>query len=302
MATKSEYTRGDLLQYQPRHTSFVGVDSDGCVFDTMEIKQKECFHTLMVSLWHLEPVEKYLREAAEFVNLYSQTRGANRFHGLVATFDALRRRPEVVALGIDIPKLDSLRNFIASGAPLGNPAIEQTVNATGDHELADVLVWSLAVNQRIAEVVKGIPPYRWVRESLEKMREHSDVIVVSQTPSEALVREWQEHAIDVYVAAIAGQELGTKSEHIEMAMRDRYAPDRVLMIGDALGDLKAARDNNACFYPINPGGEEASWERFLREACDRFLAGTYRGAYEQARVDEFDSLLPAAPPWEQVFG
>ena len=73
--------------------------------------------------------------------------------------------------------------------------------------------------------------------------------------------------------------------------------EKILMIGDALGDLKAARDNQALFYPINPGAEEESWKRFRDEALGRFFAGTYAGAYEQERVAEFDSRLPETPPW-----
>ena len=46
---------------------------------------------------------------------------------------------------------------------------------------------------------------------------------------------------------------------------------RILMIGDAPGDLKAARANGALFYPINPGAEDLSWKRFHDEAFDRFV-------------------------------
>ena len=45
------------------------------------------------------------------------------------------------------------------------------------------------------------------------------------------------------------------------------------MIGDAPGDLKAARANDALFFPINPGHEDESWERFYEEAVHKFLAG-----------------------------
>ena len=30
-----------LAELQPQHRFFVGIDSDGCAFDTMEIKHKE---------------------------------------------------------------------------------------------------------------------------------------------------------------------------------------------------------------------------------------------------------------------
>jgi len=71
------------------------------------------------------------------------------------------------------------------------------------------------------------------------------------------------------------------------------------MIGDALGDLEAARGNNALFFPINPGHEEESWERFYKEGFRRFLAGEFAGAYETALIDEFDKLLPSIPPWKK---
>jgi hypothetical protein len=52
------------------------------------------------------------------------------------------------------------------------------------------------------------------------------------------------------------------------------------------------------FYPINPGHEEQSWQRFYQEAADRFLAGTYKGAYEAALIAEFEQYLPETPPWK----
>ena len=80
---------------QPKHSFFVGIDSDGCAFDTMEIKHKECFIPNIIKHWDLQPVSKYAREAAEFVNLYSKWRGINRWPALIKVFDLLRERPEV---------------------------------------------------------------------------------------------------------------------------------------------------------------------------------------------------------------
>jgi hypothetical protein len=69
------------------------------------------------------------------------------------------------------------------------------------------------------------------------------------------------------------------------------------MVGDAPGDYKAAKASNALFYPIAPGQEEASWERFFKEALDRFFAGQYAGEYEARLVREFDACLPEKPAW-----
>jgi hypothetical protein len=71
------------------------------------------------------------------------------------------------------------------------------------------------------------------------------------------------------------------------------------MIGDAPGDRDAARAVGALFYPINPGAEELSWQRFHAEASDRFLNGSYAGAYEAALIAEFEKLLSDTPPWKK---
>jgi phosphoglycolate phosphatase-like HAD superfamily hydrolase len=100
------------------------------------------------------------------------------------------------------------------------------------------------------------------------------------------------------VRVIAGQEMGTKAQHLALAAKPKYPSSRILMIGDAPGDMKAARANNALFFPVNPGHEEESWRRFYDEAVHRFLAGEYAGTYEAELVAEFDALLPQAPPWK----
>jgi len=138
-----------------------------------------------------------------------------------------------------------------------------------------------------------------VRESLVYLSDKADMIVVSATPLEALAREWEEHDVAQYVRVIAGQEMGKKALHLELAAKGKYVPDHILMIGDAPGDMRAARANDALFYPINPGHEEASWQRFYEEAVHRFLAGEYAGDYEAKVIAEFEKLLPQAPPWKR---
>jgi hypothetical protein len=64
--------------------------------------------------------------------------------------------------------------------------------------------------------------------------------------------------------------------------------------------MRAAKANDALFYPINPGHEEASWQKFYEEAVHRFLAGEYAGDYEAALIAEFEQLLPEVPPWKKA--
>ena len=125
------------------------------------------------------------------------------------------------------------------------------------------------------------------------------MVVVSATPTEALTREWHEHDIARYVRVIAGQEMGKKAEHLALAAGDKYPQGQVLMIGDAPGDMKAAHSNHFLFYPINPGAEEKSWERFYQEVFERFVEGTYDSQYEAALIAEFETYLPEVPPWKR---
>lgn len=291
------FTRQDLENLERNHDNFVGIDSDGCVFDTMEIKQKKCFHTVMVAHWELQAVEKATRECAEFINLYSTKRGTNRFPALVDSFDLLRERPEPAQTGTPVPRLDSLRKWIASTTKLGNPELELAVQETNDPELTSVLKWSKDVNDMIKDTIKKVPPFPWALKSLQMVNKKSDVICVSQTPTEALVREWHENNIRQYVKIIAGQELGTKTEHIAMATKGHYKPERILMVGDAPGDYRAAKANNALFFPINPGHENDSWQRFFEEGYEKFISESFRGTYQENLLKEFNELLPEKPSW-----
>ena len=290
-------TLSDLQSLPKRHDTLVGIDSDGCVFDTMTAKQKEHFHPFIIRFWELEACEKALRACAEFVNLTSKSRGSNRFPALLRVFELLADYPGVRESGIALPKTEALRAYIHSGIPLGNPSLKAEADRTQDPELARLLAWSLALNADIDGNMRPVSPFIWAKRALECIRANSDALVVSQTPEEALVKEWNLHNLRGYVGFIAGQELGTKAAHLRLASGGRYAPDRILLIGDAQGDLAAAREANVCFYPINPGAEEASWEHFYRKAYDRFLSGTYAGVYEQALTDTFNALLPDTPPW-----
>ncbi len=291
-----------LREMVPKHEFLIGIDSDGCAFDTMELKHKECFAPNTIKHWGLQPVSKYAREAALFVNLYSKWRGINRWPALVMVLDLLREREEVIRRGVAIPQADSLRAFIAQEKyPHSDSGLRAYMaEHPGDPDLERGLRWTTAINDAVAEMVVGVPPFPYVRESLIAMADRADMIVVSATPNRALEQEWNEHGIAAYVRMIAGQEYGSKTVSLGAAASGRYDPAKVLMIGDAPGDMKAARANNALFYPINPGDEERSWERFYNEAMERFFAGDYAGEYEAALIREFETYLPDTPPWKRA--
>ena len=285
-----------LRDFKPKHDFFIGIDSDGCVFDSMEIKHKECFTPMFVKHHKLQAVSKYAREVWDFVNLYSKTRGANRFPALVRALNLLRERSEVKARKVNVPSYPALEDWIKRESKLGNATLAAEVDG-GNEDLSHIKIWSDAINEQVSDIVHGVPPFPLLQETLDKSLNKADMMVISQTPCDALQREWAEHDISKYVEIIAGQEMGTKTEHLKFSAVSKYDSNKILMIGDAPGDHKAAKDNEVLFYPIIPGNEEHSWERLYTEALDRFFAGTYEGEYEEKLFSEFDNSLPEKPNW-----
>ncbi|HEY0549761.1 MAG TPA: HAD hydrolase-like protein [Verrucomicrobiae bacterium] len=285
-----------LKDFKPTKEFFVGIDSDGCIFDSMEIKHKECFTPMFIKHFGLQAVSKYAREVWDFVNLYSKTRGANRFPALVRALNLLRERPQVKARGVKVPDAAAVEEWIGRETKLGNATLAAEVK-NGNKGLEQTKRWSDAVNAQVEDIVHGVPPFPLVRECLQKITAKADAMCISQTPADALKREWSGAQIDGFVKIIAGQEMGTKTEHLRFAAKEKYPSSKILMIGDAPGDFKAARSNGALFFPINPGKEEDSWKRLHDEALDKFFHGTYAGEYEAKLVKEFDACLPERPGW-----
>lgn len=284
-----------MFDMEAQKDFLVAIDSDGCVFDTMELKHKECFIPNIIKTYGLQPVSKYVREIAEFLNLYSRNRGFNRFPGVVATLEMLKQRPEVVQRGFKVPEPTDFIRWVKEETHLNNPVLEAKIRETDSADLKQALEWSKAVNKTIAEMVHHVPPFPFVRESLSKLSPVADLLVCSATPKEALVAEWGEHGIAKFVREICGQEQGTKKEIL--AISKRYPKDQVLMVGDAPGDHAAAKANGALFFPILPGREDESWKQFFNEAIEKFLAHSFAGAYQEKLLAEFYDLLPENPPF-----
>ena len=164
-------------------------------------------------------------------------------------------------------------------------------------ELTTALLWDAEVNQRISDMVTGVPPFVGVDDSLAEMAPQADLVVISATPREALDREWNEHGLARHMSAIAGQEAGTKAEQVLAATSGRYAQDHVLLVGDAPGDHEAAVAAGCLFFPINPGAEERSWQRLRNESFQKVLDGTFVGAHQDELVADFTTRLSDTPIW-----
>lgn len=288
---KQTFSKGDLIKLEKKHDVLLAIDSDGCVFDSMTVKQ-QLFHTGIIEFWGMEAVASGVRKRCEWVGLYSPWRGLNRFQLLLRIFQALEQ-------GISNPgnsfPTKALAAFVESGETLSMPELEKWMEEKGAPELQTVLDWSREMSRRVAEL-PTIPLVDGVFYWLENLHAQADLIVVSQTTEDALVREWESADIAPFVDVIAGAELGSKQESLETAMKGRYDPEQTLMIGDALGDLDAARAAGCLFFPILPGEEANSWNELGAEGMERLRNARFAGAYQNDLIARFNAALSPEPP------
>lgn len=243
----------------------VCVDSDGCAMDTMEVKHRKCFAPKAIEIWGLQDIEAKFLERWNMVNLYSKTRGINRFKGLAKTFELLKEE------GIDLPDISSINRWIENSSELSNPALEKVISENKDEQLIKALEWSKAVNKAITELPEDDKPFDNVKEGLEIISCVADVAIVSSANGGAVIAEWTRHDLAAFVQVMLGQEAGSKAACIANLKKNNYFEDEVLMVGDAPGDLDAARKNGVLFYPILVGKEGFSWKRLETEALKKFL-------------------------------
>ena len=285
----------------------IAIDTDGCITDNMNGKQMLIFHPHFMEYYHLWGIESYFREVAEYFNLFSVDRGCNRFIAIQLTLKALQEREDVQSVldkkNIELPDSKSLDDYIdfaeENKLGLGNPSLENFIDKhPNNFALYKLMGWSEAVNRTFPYISAKIPPFDGVKDCLALMARYADVLVVSKTPYDDLANYWESQDIAQYVQMIAGQEMGSKGHHIEVAKKaGHYQDDQVLMLGDGNGDLKAVKSNNGLFYPVAPGIEQKCWNRFP-EALERFFKLNYRGEFENKFIKEFEEILLTTPPWE----
>ncbi len=112
-----------------RSDFFVGIDSDGCVFDTMEVKHKECFIPNMIRYYRTRGDFSVL-PARRLSGSISTRSGGGRtgFRAWSLTMDFLGERPEVLRRRPRLPALTGLRAGSRRETRLGNPALKAEVN------------------------------------------------------------------------------------------------------------------------------------------------------------------------------
>lgn len=271
----------DTAAFTPQKSFLVLFDSDGCVMDSMTPKHRLCFLPLLIKEWNLEAHEKEIKEIWERINLYSSSRGINRFRGLALTLK------EVNA---DLRPIVGIGNLLhwTEGDELSEASLMRKIEANHEVDIfKKALAWSRGVNRASAEL--DMPPFKGAREALALASRFADVAVVSGASPDALYHEWTRHKLTKDIDLLLGQNAGKKKRVIAALTEKGYAPTNILMCGDSLFDLQAARLNKIHFFPIVAGREEESWH-LAQEAFGQFKDQSY-GCLEAELVTKFEDEL-----------
>ncbi len=276
---------GILENFQKKKNFLVCVDSDGCAMDTMDVKHTRCFGPCMVDEWHLSQWSDRILRRWNEINLYTMTRGVNRFKGLVIALEEIDREYT------SIEGLYELRSWTESSQELSNSALEKAIAQGGGVCLQKALHWSQQVNEAIAALPEQVKqPFPGALEGLAQAHKLADIAVVSSANRQAVCEEWQKYGLADHVDLILAQDAGTKSACIAALLEKGYLPHHVLMVGDAPGDRSAAEKNGVYFYPILVRHEQESWKELSQKAIPFLVAEEYE-AYAKEKITEFEKNL-----------
>lgn len=275
-----------LDDYKKTKELLVCIDSDGCAIDTMDIKHIKCFGPCMVEEWQLKEWKEPILKSWNDVNLYTLTRGINRFKGLAVALEEINEK---------YTKIDGLEEFLRWAEEtneLSNESLEKELERTNNVCIKKALEWSKAVNLSIDQLSDDEKvPFDGVKEALVELSKHADIAIVSSANRKAVLDEWEKNGLLEHVNIVLTQDIGVKSYCISKLMEKGYNKENVLMVGDAIGDLNAAKKNEVLFYPIMATKEAFSWTRFTDEVISNFINGKYSGQYEEHFINEFKENL-----------
>ena len=271
--------------FERKHDFLVCVDSDGCVMDTMNCKHFHCFGPCMVDEWELDQWREAILERWNEINLFSMTRGINRFKGLAMALEEIDRRYT------PIPGIQALKRWAQTAPALSNDGVAKAAAQAADpeekHILEKALRWSQAVNTAIGKLPESMKvPYNGAKEGLAAAHAFADVAMVSSANRDAVEEEWGKFGLLPHTDIVLAQDVGSKSACIAAMLRFGYDPKKVLMVGDAPGDCDAAEQNGVYYYPILVNKEKQSWDEAVQTAFLKFRTGDY-AEYGQQKKQAF---------------
>ena len=271
--------------FERKHDYLVCVDSDGCVMDTMNCKHFNCFGPCMVTEWGLEEWKDAILERWNVINLFSMTRGINRFKGLAMALGEINEQYTPIA------GIAALQHWADTAPALSNDGVAKAAEEATDPDaklvLTKALAWSKAVNASIVELDEALKvPYDGAKEGLAAAHAFADVAMVSSANRDAVEEEWGKFGLLEHTDIVLAQDVGSKTACIREMLKFGYDVNKVVMVGDAPGDCDAAEKNGVHYYPILVNHEKESWDEAIALAFRKLRDGEY-AEYGAAKKQEF---------------
>ena len=275
--------------FERKHNYLVCVDSDGCVMDTMNCKHFHCFGPCMVTQWGLEEWTDEILERWNVINLFSMTRGLNRFKGLAMALGEIDQKYTPI-IGVK-----ALQHWADTAPALSNDGVAKAAAEATDPDtklvLEKALSWSKAVNAAIVQLPEELKvPYAGAKEGLAAAHEFADVAMVSSANRDAVEEEWGKFGLLEHTDIVLAQDVGSKAACIAQMLRFGYDRNKVLMIGDAPGDCDAAEKNGVHYYPILVGHEKESWDEAIASAFAALRSDSYAEYGVQKKKEFLENL------------
>ena len=260
--------------FERKHDYLICVDSDGCVMDTMNCKHFHCFGPCMVTEWGLEQWKDEILERWNVINLFSMTRGINRFKGLAMALGEINEKYT------QIVGIEALQHWADTAPALSNDGATKAAAEAADENarlvLTKALNWSKAVNAAIVKLDEALKiPYEGAKEGLAAAHAFADVAMVSSANRDAVEEEWGKFGLLEHTDIVLAQDVGSKAACIKEMLKFGYDPKKVVMVGDAPGDCDAAEKNGVHYYPILVNHEKESWDEAIAVAFGKLQSGDY---------------------------
>lgn len=272
----------------PEHEFLICVDSDGSVMDTMNSKHMKCFGPCLEDFWALGDKRCVVLKRWNELNLFSATRGINRYRSLYILLNELNRNTHLVE-GLDV-----FAEWVTNSRELSNEALKAEIDRRKREKdsnlvcMEKALEWSFEVNKKVEMLgVEDKKAFPGSQKGIEIAAQKADIAVVSSANPEALALEWKEQGFLPFIHVMMSQREGDKTDCIKILLNKGYRKEKVLMIGDAPGDFQAASENHVWFYPILAGKEEDSWNRFSDEILPVFIGGAFDEKLQKKLLENF---------------
>lgn len=274
-----------MIEFNKTSEYLVCVDSDGTIMDTMTIKHVRCFGPKFIEIFNIKDHKEEILNYWVDINLYQKTRGINRFEGLILALKYAFK------FGYKLAGFEKLEEWVLNTNEFSEALLQaEILKNPANPALNLAILWSKEVNKAIKELPLTTT-FSGVKETIKKYYKEVDFVGVSSANKQAVMEEWQREELLDKFKAVGCQDGGSKTQIIKDALIKGYDKKKTLMIGDAIGDYKAALNNGVYFFPIIPKMEEYSWKKLQEEGLLKLINNQFNDDYQKILIDEFLSKL-----------